>query len=314
MSKIEELEHLNSERAKISAMLALANDADDIVARMTFDARLKSVELRLNEIQRIPENSASIALMFEGRPVEGQRSIDARFASKAVSLFQELVSKAFASLQSVGIPGARGQVPYSDISSLRIVDVARGSFGFVLEEQDIEQSNMVPTAAKKAVEEAVAAIEALASDDYQLYSEMLDKLNPRTLTTAKELFSHLHANEAAMKTETPSHKLSLTLQSVDRAHERLRVTDIQETEGDWIGVLLGIAPVARTFEFRRDGTREIVSGAFGTRVSQDFLERIERDGLVLGHRFQMKVGIKVTTKPNGVIMTTYTAIDLIELT
>ena len=51
-----------------------------------------------------------------------------------VAQFQDLVSKRLATLES-GPLASRGPVPLREKAQLMITDVARGSFGFVLEEE-----------------------------------------------------------------------------------------------------------------------------------------------------------------------------------
>ena len=81
----------------------------------------------------------------------------------------------------------------------------------------------------------------------------------------------------------------------------------------WKGQLVGLSPIKRTFDFKKEGTTEIKSGRFGAQISQDYLERIERDdGVRLGASFRARIEVATLRKPDGTISVTYTANDLEE--
>ena len=79
----------------------------------------------------------------------------------------------------------------------------------------------------------------------------------------------------------------------------------------WTGTLVGLSPIKRTFDFKREGSKELISGKFSHQVSQDHLERNEGDvGITLGERFIAWIEIGTITKPDGSISVSYTVIDL----
>ncbi|HMQ34882.1 MAG TPA: hypothetical protein PKD53_29445, partial [Chloroflexaceae bacterium] len=67
----------------------------------------------------------------------------ANFAGKAIDRYQDLLAKRYASLES-GPLGDRGPVPLHPNAQMLITEVARGSFGFMLEEAS-EPTSLVDT-------------------------------------------------------------------------------------------------------------------------------------------------------------------------
>ncbi|MCG6558372.1 MULTISPECIES: hypothetical protein [Ruegeria] len=313
MSDISNLEHLRSEQVKVQALLFEAKELGDVVARLNFQSRLDAIREELELIERTDANVAEVALLFDGKPVRGQKSIDARFAIKALSFFQDIVAKLYAANSKNGLKGTRGQVAKSTQSALRITDLAFGSFGFVLQEDDTEQSSVIPTSAREALNTAIEAINELTQRDDDRFLLEIDEINPRLFSSLTDFFTHLHNNEASLKTNLPSRSDYHSSADIERAFNRLTNTKYEFFTEEWVGKLIGLSPSNRTFDFHKEGESRIVSGKFDRQISQDYLERIESDGLLLGARFRADIEIAEIRKPNGSVSITYTALGFEEI-
>ncbi len=313
MSRVSHLHHLRGQEQEVQHLLRSAEDSEDVVSEMNFRTRLERIQSELVELERTDANVGEVQLLFDGQPVEGQKSIDARFATKALKLFQDIVSKLYASKSQVGNLGARGMVKGADNSALRITDLAYGSFGFVLEEGNSDQYNVVPTAVREALDEALGAFEHLTEIDEDEFLFDIDSIDPRIFSSLSEFFRHIHSSKATLKAASPKYTLNMPFDAIHRAHDRLSRSKIDFTTERWTGQLVGLSPLDRKFEFKLDDTIEIRSGKFGKEISQDYLERIEAEGVTLGARFLAEVEVAELRKPNGAISTTYTALSLEQL-
>src|SRR3546814_8823797 len=118
---------------------------------MQFSRLLEDWNRLLREIEATPSTGAGVGCFFGGRPVVGSYGIQAEFGAKAVAEFQTLVSNTFAAAE--GTLGARGPVPQRDRTQLMLTDIARGSFGFILEQS--EDPELVDSAMKEVLGRAV---------------------------------------------------------------------------------------------------------------------------------------------------------------
>lgn len=315
MSRLAHLNHLREQESEVRFLIERATHDGDVVAEMNFQSRLEEISNELDNLERVDANVAEIALMFDGRPVHGKASIDAKFATKALSIFQDLLSKMYASTTHFGLEGARGKIRGQTSSALRITELARGSFGFVLEEASADQHSSIPSAMREALDQTTATFSDLTQSDDDNFLLELDAINPRVFKSLKEFFNHLHSNEATLKTSLPDRTIAFGEEAVKRGHERLSLSKIEVDEKNWVGKLVGLTPISRSFEFLRDGALNAISGKFGEEISQDYLERIETEGITLGADKKYAAHIEIITvqKPTGEISVSYTALSLEEL-
>lgn len=259
----KEIELLRDEVATLEAFLADLTE-DDIIERMQLEVRLEDARARLAEFLSEPQ-AKTLPITFRGRPVEGMRSIDAGFASQALRAFVEATDTVAASLVEDDLK-ARGRLPGAGARSLRIVDTARGSFGFelelppVVEEQSAEQASLFQTEQiepvdvyAEAIETTFALLDQAAKRDEQAISDLVTKVHPRA---AKKVwaFAKVLAEHQAVFTATFEGKQVRfdDDDQVRRVMEALAENDISEERELRSGTLLGILPEAREFEARLD--------------------------------------------------------------
>lgn len=104
---------------------------------------------------------------------------------------------------------------------------------------------------------------------------------PRVFKALAQFFGLLEKNDASLKANLPDRQRSFDRAGVSRAYKRITDTSVRIEPVTWVGTLVGLSPIRRTFDFEQDGTQEIISGKFSHQVSQDYLERIEGDEGIL---------------------------------
>ena len=113
-----ERDFVAADLAAVEALLAQMTD-EDVLSTMSLEARRDELRQALASLAASPESAASAALFFSGRPVVGNRGIEAEFGTEATHDYQDIVNKVFAYRQS-GRLGQRGTVPGKDLSKLYI--------------------------------------------------------------------------------------------------------------------------------------------------------------------------------------------------
>ncbi len=313
MSDLQEIANLRNQCAELRALISESSEEFDIVAKMNYQSRLSILSEKIEFAVRQDSQVAEVSILFDGRPVTGTSSIDAGFAAQALLHFQGIVTRLF-SVSLKGQLSSKGKIKGSELAQLNLRGVATGSFGFVLEEKNTAQASLLKTPLREAIEEATELFVEFSQDDDDAFLIDVDDINPRVFNELASFFRHLEKNEATLKANFPDKSYSFDRAAIERAYKRITDTRVNINSEKWVGTLVGLSPIKRTFDFKRSGETTIVSGKFSQQVSQDYLERIERqDGITLGETFRATIEIGTLRKPNGTVSKNYTVTDLVEV-
>ena len=156
-----QMEGLQAEISTLSNIINQAKVLNDPLGEYQLTKRKASLEKELSECTANTDSLASVAVYFGGKPVFGSRGISADFAGRMLNHFQDLVGLTFAKVE-LGTLAERGRIPRRDATNLMITEIAKGSFGFILN-QISDQDEFEITALKNTVEEVAKIIERTAS-------------------------------------------------------------------------------------------------------------------------------------------------------
>lgn len=294
-----------ADMAAVSALLDQL-DAEDVMSRFSLEARRDELRDMIGGFADEPEDTAASAILFfGGRPVSGTHGIESEFAGAAVSKFQDLVAKVMA--QEVGALGQRGVVPNKAASTLHITNVARGSFGFVLEEVHA-QAQLVDTPLKSAVDEAVQLLDAFGELDEARFQATIETIDQRVLGTAREFFDLMRQGGATLRLVAGMSDHSFGAEAVNRAAERATSTTVEDTEEHVQGQLAGVLPEAHQFEFRVADDRGVIRGKVDRALAPDALAQFNRDMVNIDARASLEV--KRVLRNGVVARESYTLIGL----
>jgi hypothetical protein len=260
-----------SELSSVEELLQQAISYGDPVGELQFKYKKSELESELKDLLSQEEMSASVALFFGGKPVFGSRGINADFAGKALSDFQDIIFKFFASLE-FGQLGSRGKTAFTRNSQLMITQVAKGSFGFILDELS-EQLTLTESSLKVTVEKAVKLIEDSAAQDQTNFDDSLKDLDHRTLVSLKNFFIDLDKNDATIRLVEGEKDFQLDEQAIKRARNRTENTSIDESTSILTGELLGLLPEHKRFEFKVSDGKTII-GTCSSEAAETYQERI----------------------------------------
>jgi hypothetical protein len=292
MPKKLTIDSLSAELTSVSNLLESAKKAGDIVGEMQLEHRLEKLTTQLQVLKEHTsrDNSASVAIFFGGRPVLGSKGIAADFAGKALEQFQNLVSKTFAKSE-IGQLGTRGKVPFKAQSELMVTGLARGSFGFVLDEMS-EQTELEMSELSHVIDKATRLLRDIAAQDEAVFENLVDELDARTLLALKDIFLTLDSNAATIRVVEGGLDVVLDSAAIHRGKIRTETTSIEEDTTEVLGVLEGLLPEHRKFEIRDDSGNLV----YGT-VTKEAVEQFEAASKsVIGKRCTASVIVK-TVKP-----------------
>lgn len=294
MPKKLSINSLSSEITTLNELLSSARQSGDIVGEMQLEHRIGELSNKLETLkeQTLTDNSASVALFFGGQPVLGSKGIAAEFAGVALEQFQNLISKVFAN-NEVGDLGGRGRVPFKANSELMVTGLARGSFGFVLDEMN-EQVQLESSELSHVIDKAALLLRDSAAQDDAVFESLLEELEPRTLIALRDIFSNLDSSKATIRIVEKELDFTLDGPSIHRAKVRTEATSIEETVTEIEGVLVGFLPEHRKFELA-DNTGKLFYGSATKEAVEQFAKTTES---VLGKNCQIKVTIKTVSPLN----------------
>ena len=294
MPKKLSINSLSSEITTLNELLSSARQSGDIVGEMQLEHRVGELSNKLETLkdQTLADNSASVALFFGGQPVLGSKGIAAEFAGVALEQFQNLIAKVFAK-NELGDLGGRGRVPFKANSELMVTGLARGSFGFVLDEMS-EQVELESSELSHVIDKAVLLIRDSAAQDDVVFESLLEELEPRTLVALRDIFSNLDSSKATIRIVEKELDFTLDGPSIHRAKVRTEATSIDETATEIEGVLVGFLPEHRKFELA-DKSGKLFYGSATKEAVEQFTKATES---VLGKTCQIKVTIKTVSPLN----------------
>ncbi|NEX18798.1 hypothetical protein G3480_00415 [Thiorhodococcus mannitoliphagus] len=250
----KERDFLRSEVATLEGLLSSVSE-DRLIERIGIEERLEQARARLAKIEAEPLGKP-LPIIFRGAPVEGSQSIDAGFASTALGAFIEATDTVAASLTDE--LKALGRLPRGNQRSLRIVDTARGSFGFELELSPPPADDQISLSFEdesdpyeRAIGTTFALIKDAAESDEEGISDLIAEIHPRAAAKIQAFAKVLFEGGAGFAAEFEGARVRLNEgRDVQRVLDALKDEDISEREEQLRGVVLGILPESRRFECR----------------------------------------------------------------
>jgi hypothetical protein len=268
MLKRLEVDALRADLEAISALIERHSEAEDRVGRHQFLARKAMVEQQLAGAIDRPAPPA-VGLFFGGGPVRGSRGIVAEFGSKAIEQFQLVIATRFASLD--GPISARGPVPQRRQTQMLVTDVARGSFGFVLEAASSDDDDDDHTM-KQVISEVVDLLYRASDQDTEIFDEVIADLDSRTLMSLQAFYRLLDGSDATLRLVENERDLRIDRDDVRRGRERVEAISSISSEIIRPRGRLYVMPSSMKFELMSPGG-ELMRGA----VTEDSLRSLPNE-------------------------------------
>jgi hypothetical protein len=279
------LDGLQAEAAEVNHLLLQAIENADPIGQLQYAKRKTILENEITYYSENFEKSASVALFFGGDPVMGSRGIAADFAGNILDQFQEIIAKTFAQAE-LGILGKRGPVPLQQATQLMITEVARGSFGFILDEFS-NQLELEETSLKKITETAVVLLQRTASANDQDFDMAVSSLDGRLLIALKSFFTTLDSKNATIRVVEDLLDFTLDHEAIKRARQRTESTLIDEGEFTCNGILEGFLPEHRKFELKT--SEGVIYGSVSKGAVEQYKNNLKSEGSLMNKQCRIVI-------------------------
>jgi hypothetical protein len=243
-----EKEALRDDLAFVEQQIAKHPDAHDTV-RLMWDQRRAALQEEIAALEGQHDGQGRVALIFNGNPVVGSQEIKLDFTAKVLDNYQ-LVVTALAAERGGAELGARGRFPGAFTSKLFIRDMLRGSVGFLLEELEPAQIDLLSSPLKLAIEETTKVLNDLSGPEAGKFEERIRELSPRTVGAIKKLTKVLHDFGAETTIVDDENRLAIDQVATASLHSRLTDVDFAERTEKREGMLLGLFPERQQYEFK----------------------------------------------------------------
>lgn len=311
MLKKLQLDSMCADLAAVEALLAMRSEDEDPTGWLQLTVRRDELQEQIRVAQAVEDVYASVGLFFGGRPVVGSRGIRADFAGQVVAQFQDLVSKRLASLES-GPLAARGPVPLREKAQLMITDVARGSFGFVLEE-DPSAEALTDTPLHQVVEEMSELIFRMSLPEDEIFESKSEALDERLLASMQRFFQLLDDGGATLRIVQGEKNLAMDAEAIRLARSRSEALQIVQRNDEEMQGVLYLLPATRRFELHGGSDpKAVVKG----NVSPECLDMLTSDtGAVppdvVGQHWRVQVRVREVQQRNRRPQINYTLTKLL---
>jgi hypothetical protein len=246
---------LTSEIHELEQILA-ATPSEDVIDRMSFEARLKSVKEELAQLPR-QEKRTYACLIFRGKPVFESHGIVADFGSKATILFSDVFSMVMSDANRT--LSDCGPIPGKDAKPLLITGTAIGSFGFEFELPSQDKylfPDFDPSENTLKKIENLFRLAAEGTDDE--IAEQVTDIQDRTIAKIHEFLNFMVQQEAWCGLEFGERNFQFrNLEQIKKAERRLSNKNITENDECYKGEFQGVLPDSRTFEFKLSNEVEL---------------------------------------------------------
>lgn len=252
--------YIQSEISQLQDILASISE-DAVIERIGYEHRLKELTQKLEKM--VPsEEAKKFYLTFKGAPVDGSSGIAASFASKATDLFSDAYDMVVAALNGNLGDASSGPVVDKNKYGLFITDIAVGSFGFEFQ-LPVENPDLLEDlpVAEKAIHKIENIFRVAAEEDDENIADAIDEIPPRAIKKVYSFLEQLEKNKAWCGLSFGKHKFQFqSLEQLSQAAQHLKDDNIFEAEQSFNGVLLGVLPASKVFEFKISPTDKIIKG------------------------------------------------------
>jgi hypothetical protein len=198
--------------------------------------------------------------------------INSSFGGKVVSLFQE----AFINFSSdyIGASLAKRAIN-SNIPQLYITGIARGSFGFIVQDMS-EQTELFKTKTSDLLESFSKMLKGFCSSDNDLFKDSIDFMEIKSIKASGKFVKYMADSGVDFKFIIDDAENIFDNTELKLGEVRAENARIDEETFSLRGELLGILPVSHSFELRNE-EGDVLKGSISRDISSNKLENYSRE-------------------------------------
>lgn len=277
--------------------------------KYNLESRIQSLNAEIDELKAGPQEGqmAKAVMVFYGDPVLGSSGIRADFGGRIIEKYQHLINNVSPSTYKKHFKGKSKTKPSkaSRDNSLVIVDIARGSFGFILQESG-SKPGLADSILSKTIEETNTFIStANAGSDVDL-NAAISTFGPRGLSALKDFLGTLGSNKATFKISTPTSVVELNSVEISSVITRLGEVSVEQDIQVVPGFCAGLFLDSMRFEHIPTGQKAI-KGKISKTADKEKLSKFLYESCEA--TFEVD---RTTTKKTKKVVFTYTLLDLNE--
>jgi cytochrome c556 len=304
LHKLEQ-EGLKADLAGVNTIISRMSEEKDPIGYSQFLARRKEIEQALQALGDVPEAAGKVALLFGGRPVWGSQGIEADFAAKAIDSFQRAVAAQAAG--AAGPVGARGKLAQDVATPLLVTNVGRGSFGFILEEAK-KNEQMIESSMHHALDQIASLARGAGAQDEESFIAAVATIQRRALQAIAEFFKQLEESGAQLRLVEGAEDITLDAEAIARARSRTEQTQIEEENFEEEGILVGLVPAQKRFEWRSPDGKIIVGTVEGD-IAKAYETSLFEEHPLLG-KMRARFAVRTVSRRGGSPHLTYTLLSV----
>jgi len=221
-------------------------------------------------MEKQPPARPEAELLFAGGPAVGSVGLDAKFASKVLDAYQDMVANHYSASRH-GAVGSRGPRTGEDEARLCLTALPRGSFGLLLAQPQADDF-IAAAQLSDAMDQITSLVEAAASGD-AAFTDTVEKFHPRVLTPLERFLNALETQEASVHLRSATRQCDLNGEQVKAAKSRVAETKPETQTIRLRGVCRGVLLESWRFDFNPDGQPPI-SGVLAESVTEDSAKAI----------------------------------------
>lgn len=289
MTTIQEYDYLQAELSTLNKMLIKLPESS-LIERMSLESRREIVEKALALLEGPLRQPARFSLTFRGAPIFGSHGVQADFGGFAIKKFADAV-RAIGTSQTETL-GSHGALPNREEYKLLITGVARGSFGFVIEEPS-ENYKLTKefSPLESAIHTTMSILKASIETDEEL-NEALSESDPRAIKELHDFVKYLADNEAVCTLQSGRDSFSFSdVGQIRQSEKRLSEDNICEEHVTFTGAFHGYLPNKRMFEFSKDDSGEVISGRVDSSIEDAGEINRHLDQPAVIHLLERSVGV-----------------------
>ena len=237
---------LMSEKNTLAGLIEKTPDALEYrLQKMSLSSRLNKIECKLKNInQDFLYSPSPLKITFRGAPVLGTTGISSLFGTSAVKLLTDAINGIIKSLH----------FGRSENANLMITGIAKGSFGFILEDLGNQSISFIPEDEKStyiAINKLQDVLNAASNSDKTELLENIIDLDLNTINKIKDFVEVLDKNEAICSMNFSDNLFSFkNFNDVKTALYHLDIAK-KHDENEVLNVMfLGVLPNKRKCEFK----------------------------------------------------------------
>ncbi|SCB89433.1 hypothetical protein GA0061081_102232 [Gilliamella bombicola] len=261
MNRNEYFSLMSEKNTLINLISKTPDDFQFKLEKMSLNSRLEEVE---NKLKRVDKDflhfPSKLKITFRGAPVLGTTGISSNFGTIAIKALTDAINCILKSLN----------VGKSENANLMITDIAKGSFGFVLEDIGNQSFSLLPEDDKSsniAINKLQEILGFASNSDSNELIENIIELDLNSINKIKDFVEILDKNKAVCAINFNEH--SFSFQNNNQVKTALSHLDIaKKSDIDEIlnVMFLGVLPNKRKCEFKLVGDDNVYVASIDKKI------------------------------------------------